>query len=107
MNSRPVIVCLKDIFARHGVPGVLFSDNGPQYGSAKCTQFANNWEFLHTTSSPNYPKSNGLAESYVKIVKTILRKSLDSGEVFMKNLLIYRTSPLQIGKSPADLLMNR
>ena len=25
----------------------------------------------------------------------------------MKNLLIYRTTPLQIGKSPAELLMNR
>ena len=30
-----------------------------------------------------------------KIVKILLRKSLDSGEDFMKNLLIYRTTLLQ------------
>ena len=68
VNSRSVIVYLKDIFARHGVPGVLFSDNGPQYASAEFTELAKNWEFLHNTSSPHYPKSNGLAESCVKIV---------------------------------------
>ena len=29
VNSRSVITCLKDIFARHGIPDELFSDNGP------------------------------------------------------------------------------
>ena len=107
MNSRSVIVGLKDICARHGVPDVLIIDNGPQYAKADFTEFAKNLEFLHTTSGPHYPKSNGLAESSVKIVQNILRKSLDRGEYFMKNLLIYRTTPLQIGMSPAELLMNR
>ena len=74
VNSRSVIVCLRDIFARHVFPDVLFSDNGPQYASAEFTELANNWEFLHTTSSPHCPKSNGLAGSSVKIVKHMLRK---------------------------------
>ena len=69
VNSRSVIVCLKHICARNGVPGVFLSDNGPQYASAEFTEFAKNWEFLHTTSNPHYPKSNGLVESSVKIVK--------------------------------------
>ena len=107
VNSRSVIDCLKDILARHGVPDVLFSDNGPQYASAEFTEFAKNWVFLHNISSPNFPKSNGLGESSVKIVKHLLRKSLDSGDDFMKNLLKYRTTPLQIGTSPEELLVNR
>ena len=51
VNSRSFIGCLKNILARHGVPGVLFSFNGPQYASAEFTEFAKNWEFRHTTSS--------------------------------------------------------
>ena len=62
VNSRSIMACLKDIFARHGIPDELFSDNGPQYSSA---EFAKNWEFVHSTSSPLYPKANGLAESSV------------------------------------------
>ena len=69
-TSRAVISKLKGYFARHEVPNVLFSDNGPQYSSK---DFAD-WNFCHRTSSPNYPKSNGLAENAVKAAKTLLEK---------------------------------
>ena len=37
-NANKVISLLKMMFAEHGIPEVLHSDNGPQYASA---QFAN------------------------------------------------------------------
>ncbi|XP_023806683.1 uncharacterized protein K02A2.6-like [Oryzias latipes] len=76
-SSKAVISFLKCVFARHGVPCELFSDNGPQFSSSEFADFAKDWGFRHITSSPNYPKSNGLAESSVKTVKTLLKKAHD------------------------------
>ena len=39
-TSAAVITSLKSIFARHGIPEVLRSDNGPQYASQQFSTFA-------------------------------------------------------------------
>ena len=57
---------LKAIFARHGIPETVISDNGPQYSSAEFSKFAQKWGFSHLTSSPKYPQSNGEAERTVQ-----------------------------------------
>ena len=54
-KSHEVIRALKAIFARHGIPEEVRSDNGPQYASAEFTHFAKEWGFKHTTSSPSFP----------------------------------------------------
>nr|XP_054602637.1 uncharacterized protein K02A2.6-like [Nothobranchius furzeri] len=105
-SSKAVIAYLKTVFARHGVPCELFSDNGPQFSSCEFATFAKEWGFQHSTSSPIYPKSNGLAESSVKIIKTLMKKAQDR-EDFQKSLLIYRSTPLQNGMSAAQMLMGR
>ena len=106
-TSQCVIETLKDSFARHGIPDELVSDNGSQYKSYKFNNFAREWEFNHTTSSPRYPKSNGLAESSVKTVKNMMKKCLASNLDVKKALLSIRNTPLSCGRSPAELLMNR
>ena len=40
-KSSEVIRALKSIFARHGIPEQVRSDNGPQYDSAEFSHFAN------------------------------------------------------------------
>ena len=50
------------LFARHGIPQELVTDNGPQYSSREFSKFAENFGFIHTTSSPKFPQSNGEAE---------------------------------------------
>lgn len=105
-SSRTVISYLKTVFARHGIPCELFTDNGPQFSSCEFASFAKEWGFQHTTSSPTYPRSNGLAESSVKIVKGLMKKSEDRDD-FQKSLLIYRSAPLENGLSPAQMLMGR
>lgn len=54
-NADEVITHTKSIFARHGIPEVVLSDNGPQFASAAYRQFAENFQFEHITSSPYYP----------------------------------------------------
>ncbi|XP_078357457.1 uncharacterized protein LOC144642365 [Oculina patagonica] len=61
-KSSEVIRALKSIFARHGTPEQVQSDNGPQFDSAEFSYFAKEWGFKHTTSSPRFPQSNGEVE---------------------------------------------
>ena len=68
-TSADVITHLKSIFARHGIPETVMSDNGPQYAASTFKQFASEYGFTHDTSSPRYPQANGAAERAVKTVK--------------------------------------
>lgn len=103
-SSKAVINALKSIFATQGIPEEVVSDNGPCFSSSEFASFARNWEFEHTTSSPMYPRSNGQAESGVKIVKSMMTKSEDP----YLALLEYRTTPIpEIGSSPSQLLNSR
>ena len=62
-TSKSIIMALKTLFARHGIPETVVSgDNGPQYSSEEFKQFAEEYNFTHSTSSPHYPQSNGQAE---------------------------------------------
>ena len=103
-TSENVITACKDAFSRHGIPQEVMSDNGPQYKAFKFTKFAKDWQFSHKTSSPYYPKSNGLAESTVKTVKRLIKKSKVSNQDMLKGLLILRNTPTSNGKSPAEVI---
>ena len=104
MNSRSVILALKAIFSRHGVPVTLVSENGPQYASREMQEFAESYGFKHVTSSPHFPQSNGMAERSVKTVKSLLEQSSDP---YMA-ILSYRATPLPwCNLSPAELLIGR
>ena len=74
-HSSTIISNAKAIFARHGIPQIVISDNGPQFSSTKFKKFAISWEFKHVTSSPKHRKSNGKAESAVKTIKKLFKKA--------------------------------
>ncbi|KAL7847378.1 hypothetical protein SRHO_G00223580 [Serrasalmus rhombeus] len=54
-SSATVIHKLKAHFARHGIPDVVVSDNGPQFSSWEFRKFSKAWDFERVTSSPTYP----------------------------------------------------
>ena len=99
-TSDNVILACKDAFSRHGIRQEVMSDNGPQYKALKFNKFAKDWQFTHKTSSPYYPKSNGLAEATVKNVKRLIKKLKVSNQDLSKRLLILRNTPTVNGKSP-------
>ncbi|UYV61774.1 hypothetical protein LAZ67_1006453 [Cordylochernes scorpioides] len=80
----------QSIFARHGIPEEVRSDNGPQFG-LEFKRFEKEYGFHHITSSPRFPQSSGFIESIRSI----------------SSLLDYRTAPLENGYNPAELCMNR
>ena len=74
-SSLTVIQELKSILGEHGIPEKVISDNGPQYASDHCQQFAKRWNFDHITSAPNYSQSNGFAERMAETVKDTPEKA--------------------------------
>ena len=102
-NANAVIYALKEIFARHGIPEKVRSDNGPPFDCAEFTHFAKQWDIELVPSSPKYQQSNGEVERAVQTIKNILKKEKE----LQKALLAYRTTPLRNGYSPAELLIGR
>ena len=102
MTTAQTVRHMQSMFARHGFPETLVSDNGPQFSSAEFAAFATKHKIHHVTFSPLYPQANGMAERAVQTVKRLLRSS-DPYDA----LLAYKTTPLENGYSPVELLFSR
>jgi transposase InsO family protein len=68
-TTERTIEVLDEIFAIHGFPQVLASDNGPQLTASEFESFLEGNRISHHKSPPYHPATNGLAESMVKSVK--------------------------------------
>ena len=99
-----VVETLKLCFSQFGIPEMACNDNEPQFTSDVLSQFAKIYDFQQVTSSPLYPRSNGLAERTVQTVKALLKDSEDPHMA----LLTYRSTPFPwCMLSLAKLLMGR
>nr|XP_037291669.1 uncharacterized protein K02A2.6-like [Rhipicephalus microplus] len=105
-TTGTVINKLSSIFSRYGIPLEVCTDNGPQFASHEFSLFASRYDFTHVTSSPRFRRSNGLTEKGVQIVKRIM-KTGERKEDFWLGLLSYRSTPLDEGRSPEELLQGR
>ena len=103
-TSSNIITQLKTIFTTFGIPATMVTDNGSQFDSYEMKEFAQAYEFQHTTTSSYFPQSNGFAERMVITVKKLLEHTADP----YKSVLSYRATSLPwCGLSPAELLMGR
>ena len=110
-TSKKIINQLTSWFATYGIPKKIVSDGGPQFASAEFKKMCDDWNIIHSMSSPYHPESNGKAESAVKCMKRLLVKSTKNGNInseeFKAGLLEYRNTPNASGKSPAMALYGR
>ena len=108
-SSECTIWKLRTVFATHGLPEVLVSDNGPAFTSQEFKEFIQRNGIRHVFTPPYHPASNGLAERAVKTVKEGLRKMEGPLEIRIPRFsLKYRVTPQSTtGTAPAELLMGR
>lgn len=107
-TAAAIIRKLKTTFGRFGIPTELVADNMP-YASHEMQEFATQWGFKITTTSPTYSQSNGKSESVVKMAKSVLRKALEDPNMDAElAFLRYRNTPVSgMRVSPAEILFGR
>ena len=95
-NASKTISVLKELFAEHGIPEVLHTDNGPHFPNAVFTMFATDWKFDHSTSFHRNPRSNGQAEAAIKTVKGLLTHAKCSGQDPYLPVLAYHSISVNV-----------
>ena len=108
--SEVTINALQTIFATHGLPDTIVSDNGSSFTSQEFKQFCKSNGIEHIRVAPYKAASNGLAERAVQIFKSAMKK-LDPKVSLSKRLnsflFKYRITPqTSTGMSPAELRWN-
>eukprot|EP00731_Ephydatia_muelleri_P009464 Em0005g50a len=110
-TTQRTVEVLQEIFAMHGLPRILVSDNGPQFSSAEFKAFLAKNNIVHRTSAPYHPATNGLAENMVKNVKQWLSKQTKRFKfsmVLSDFLRTYRNVPHTVTKrTPAHVIFGR
>ena len=98
---------MRSTLVRHGIPKVVFSDNGSQYSSHEFKKFSKSWDFIHKTSSPEFPQSNEFVERALQTIKKTLRKRREDDSDPYIAMLALRTTKNSSGTSASELLMKR
>lgn len=111
-SSATTIEKLRAMFAIHGLPDTIVSDNASIFTSEEFANFTKFNGIKHVKAAPFHPASNGLAERAVQTFKDCLDKMSDDNaslETKISRFLFrYRITPhTTTGQSPAEMLMGR
>ncbi|XP_054745933.1 uncharacterized protein K02A2.6-like [Anastrepha obliqua] len=110
-SSAAAIKVLRQIFATHGLPDELVSDNGTAFTSEEFKNFMKNNLIRHIRSAPFHPSTNGQAERMVQSTKNYLKKAEPGINIDLslaRYLFNQHTTPHSTtNRSPAELLFNR
>lgn len=107
-----IIKCLTQMFATHGFPEKIVSDNAAQFTGAEFKEFLALNAILHRRITPYWPQANGEVERQNRTLCNAVRAAHSEGkdwrEAMHTFLLAYRSTPHSVtGRSPAELLFNR
>ena len=108
-KSSKTIEVLRTMFATHGLPTQIASDNGSHLVSEEFETFLKMNGIQHLTSAPYHPRTYGLAERFVRTMKEALKNDKGNASLRYKLdtfLMKYRNCPhTTTGNSPAVMLM--
>lgn len=111
-TTQKTIHALHMIFARHGLPLSIRSDNGPQFSSDAFAEYMKSIGAKHVQVTPKWAQANGEVErqnaSLLKRMKIAQAEGRNWQEEVLKYLLAYRASPHpSTGRSPSEMLFRR
>lgn len=84
---------MKRLFAIHGIPEIVLTDNGRQFASREFQQNVEDWNFAHLPNNPYYVQSNGLVENTLKQAKLLLENCKRDVSNFLLGLLSLQNTP--------------
>lgn len=111
-TAEKTVEMLKIVFARHGLPLTIKTDNGPQFISQVFADYMTNIGAKHLKVTPRWPQANGEVErqnqSLLKRMKIAQAEGKDWKQEILSYLMAYRATPHpSTGRSPAELLFGR
>ncbi|GBN06697.1 Uncharacterized protein K02A2.6 [Araneus ventricosus] len=110
-NSEITMKLLNEIFAMHGYPLVMVSDNASIFTNEEFKYFCCMNGIKQKFIAPGHPVTNELAERNVQTLKDKLKlmtsENLPIHLKVQRILFRYRATPLANGKSPAEMYLNR
>ncbi|XP_041470031.1 uncharacterized protein K02A2.6-like [Lytechinus variegatus] len=103
---------MKKMFATHGIPNRVETDNGPPFNSKEFKEFAKEEGFEHKTVTPDHARANGEAEAFMKTlnkVEQITHLQKQNREIAVHEMLMgYRSTPHPATQvTPYEALMGR
>ena len=110
-SAATAITHLTQMFATHGIPEVITSDN-VLFGSEEFTAWCKQLGIKHRKITPLWPAANAQVERFNKTLEKTIRIALVEGRNWRSELFVflmnYRNTPhSSTGVSPASLMMNR
>ena len=99
---------LEELFSVEGIPDEIMSNDGPPFNGKEFSSYLTGLDIRCTTSSPNYPRSNGFIKRQIQTVKRLMEKANSSGRSHQEALTSLKAQPLGDGlPSPAEILHGR
>ena len=109
-TSSATIEKLRIVFATHGLPEIVVTNNGSNFVSREFEDFLKQNVICHIRTAPYHPASNGMAERAVQTFKEGMKK-MNEGSVKTRVSRFrarYRITPqTSTGVSPAELRLGR
>ena len=110
VTSQQTIKSLEAIFARHGLPEVLTSDNRPNFVSEEFKAYLKESGIKHRRVTAKWAQANGEVKrqnsSTLKRLRLAHAEGKDWKRELVKYMALYQTTPHHTtGKTPAFLLM--
>jgi len=111
-TATKTVEALRHVFAIHGLPDLIVSDNGAQFVSDEFNQFLKQNGIRHIRSAPYHPATNGLAERFIqsfkRAMKAGMKEKVQVKQCLENFLLTYRTTTHATTKeTPCMLMMGR
>ena len=100
---------LRAIFATHGLPERIVTDNGTVFTSEEFEKFLHQNGIAHTRTAPYHPASNGLVEHAVQTFKQGIKR-LHEGTVQLRLTCLVEVqthTATTMGRFPTELLLGR
>ena len=112
VTASQIISSLEKIFAVHGLPVTITSDNGPQFWFEEFEHYLVDYVILHRKVTPQWAQANGEVERQNRSLLKSIRIAQAEGKLWRKELVhylaTYRTTPYTVKSvCPAELLFGR
>ncbi|CAB4026142.1 Transposon Tf2-9 poly [Paramuricea clavata] len=112
VTSKNILDWLLSVFATHGFPDEIKSDNASYFVSTEFKDTLTSWGIEHKTVTEYWPQANGQVERFNQVLEKHILTAQAEGKEWKPTipimLLHYRNTPHRMtGRTPSSLLMNR